>query len=492
MSSERLVSVHQLRSATYPHLPPFSPSRAYAGYPFASLSEESNEVYEGVRSCLRTLSRWADTNSNEGEAFVPFQGVIRPGQTVLLKPNFVKESHPTDPDGWKYVVTHGSVIRAVADFVWIALEGKGTVIVADAPQTDSSFDAIASVTGLDEVESFYINLGLDFRVVDLRKEEWISQRGVIISRRRLGGDPLGYVAVDLAHRSEFHGHRGAGRYYGADYNREEVNYHHTEGRHEYLVSRSALDADVVISLPKLKTHKKVGATLSLKNLVGINGDKNWLPHHYEACSTDPGDERPSASLRQRVERYGAKLLQRSALRFPKVGTRLLQTSRGLGTHVFGSTEDVIRSGNWWGNDTTWRMCLDLNKILLFANADGTLRLNGPQKAHLVVVDGVMAGEGRGPMNPDLVDAGLLMAGTHPVPVDTVAATLMGFDPRKMPLIERAYESQHLRLWSHKRDDVQVIFTDAAGPRPLSSLTSDEVRSFDPHFGWKGHIERSEM
>ena len=50
------------------------------------------------------------------------------------------------------------------------------------------------------------------------------------------------------------------------------------GTHEYLISRSAMDADVFINLPKLKTHKKVGVTLSLKNLVGINGDKNYLPH----------------------------------------------------------------------------------------------------------------------------------------------------------------------------------------------------------------------
>ena len=33
---------------------------------------------------------------------------------------------------------------------------------------------------------------------------------------------------------------------------------HGKGRHRYLVARDVLDADVVINLPKLKTHKKVG------------------------------------------------------------------------------------------------------------------------------------------------------------------------------------------------------------------------------------------
>ena len=32
-------------------------------------------------------------------------------------------------------------------------------------------------------------------------------------------------------------------------------------------------------MPKLKTHKKCGVTISLKNLVGLNTNKNLLPHH---------------------------------------------------------------------------------------------------------------------------------------------------------------------------------------------------------------------
>ena len=48
-------------------------------------------------------------------------------------------------------------------------------------------------------------------------------------------------------------------------------------------------------------------------------------------------------------------------------------ARRLGKHVFGDTEDVVRSGRWWGNDIVWHMCLDLNKVLLYGNRDGTLR-----------------------------------------------------------------------------------------------------------------------
>ncbi|MCV6004648.1 DUF362 domain-containing protein, partial [Escherichia coli] len=50
---------------------------------------------------------------------------------------------------------------------------------------------------------------------------------------------------------------------------------HAPGRHQYLVSRDIIEADVVINLPKLKTHKKAGLTCALKNLIGINGNKEF-------------------------------------------------------------------------------------------------------------------------------------------------------------------------------------------------------------------------
>jgi uncharacterized protein (DUF362 family) len=69
--------------------------------------------------------------------------------------------------------------------------------------------------------------------------------------------------------------------YGAEYETSELRSHHHDDIHEYLISRTVIEADCVINLPKLKTHKKTGITVSMKNLVGINGNKNWLPHHRE-------------------------------------------------------------------------------------------------------------------------------------------------------------------------------------------------------------------
>ena len=91
---------------------------------------------------------------------------------------------------------------------------------------------------------------------------------------------------------------------------------------------------------------------------------------------------------------------------PVVGPWLHRMARGVGKPVFGDTDSTVRSGNWFGNDTIWRMCLDLNKIVFYGNADGSLREPEPQnrKRHYVLVDGIIAGEGRGPLNPDPVPA----------------------------------------------------------------------------------------
>lgn len=280
------VVVAQTNAPCYPRIPPFHPGSAYPEYEFGELAAEPNEVYELVRHAL--ILAGLDAKRAGTPRWNPLGRLIRPGETVLLKPNLIKEFHPRDPLGWQYVMTHGSVVRAVADYVFKALAGHGTVIIADAPQTDSSFYAIVQVLGLDVIRDFYRARGLDIELVDLRLEEWRNRGGVIVGRRRLPGDPRGAVAIDLGPGSAFHGHGGAGRYYGADYDQGEVNAHHSGGRHEYLLAGSAIRADVVFSLPKLKTHKKAGITVSLKNLVGITADKNWLPHHTEGSPEDGG------------------------------------------------------------------------------------------------------------------------------------------------------------------------------------------------------------
>src|SRR5690554_5888999 len=92
---------------------------------------------------------------------------------------------------------------------------------------------------------------------------------------------------------------------GADYDEEITIAHHSGGRNAYLVARTVLSADLVVNVPKVKTHKKSGVTLSMKNLIGINGDKNWLPHYRAGFTSRGGDEFPRPNLYARVRRLGA-------------------------------------------------------------------------------------------------------------------------------------------------------------------------------------------
>lgn len=488
-SSEPVVAACQSGAAAYPEVSPFHPDANYPECLFTNTSNAPNSVYETVRNCFRVLK--LDAENFDTAQWNPLRGLIRPGETVLLKPNLVKESHPRDPEGWQYVLTHGSVIRAVADYVWKALEGRGKVIVADAPQTDSSFDTIARLLGLNEIRDFYRAQGLDFELVDLRREEWTNRDGVIVERRLLTGDPHDYLAFDLGSRSEFAGHRGELRYYGADYDSGTLNSHHSQGRHEYLIAGTAIKCDVVFSLPKMKTHKKAGITVSLKNLIGINGDKNWLPHHTEGDPSNGGDEHPAPDNKHKAERALVPYFRKLSTSVPLVGPWLHRQARQVGSRVFGDTEEVIRSGNWWGNDTIWRTCLDLNKIVLYGNGDGTLREDKPQnrKRHFSLVDGFIAGEGRGPMNPDPVQAGLIVFGTNPANVDAACAYLMGYDPELIPIVRQAFRCRHYPLTDWDWRDVQLISDKPEWNGLLPEIASHTTCHFKPHFGWRGHIER---
>ena len=66
--------------------------------------------------------------------------------------------------------------------------------------------------------------------------------------------------------------------------------HHNADKHEYFINSDVLNADVVINMPKPKTHRKAGVTISMKNLVGINCRKEYLPHHTNGSKEEGGDE----------------------------------------------------------------------------------------------------------------------------------------------------------------------------------------------------------
>ncbi len=414
---------------------------------------------------------------------------IRRGDWVVIKPNLVKQYKENDHNEWRSVVTDAGLIRKVCDYVCGQLAGSGRVTICDAPQTDSSFTRIAELLGLHEIaRECSAQHGVPVEVVDLRNEEWTSVEGIITERHKLDGDPGGVVRFNLGRDSLFYGHPGEGRYYGADYDAGVVNSHHRGELQEYLICGTPVKADVFINMPKMKTHKKTGVTLSMKNLVGINADKNWLPHHTEGSPADGGDEYPDLTLKRRIEQASVKFARRLALALPGIGPLVARRLRKAGTAAFGAGDRVVRSGNWHGNNTTWRMVLDLNRCLLFGQPDGSLRRDDP-KRYYSVVDGIVGMEGSGPMQGDPVASGVVLIGTDPVAVDAVAATVMGFDWRRIPMIREAFALQSLPITRLRPQDIVVRGDVPEWNGPLSALEGRALLRFRPHFGWAGHIER---
>jgi uncharacterized protein (DUF362 family) len=416
-----------------------------------------------------------------------FRTAVRPGDRVVLKPNWLAHRHKYRAEEWQSVVTHPAVITGVLRMVLERLAGSGEVVITDGPQTDSSWTGIMRLMTPDLWKSMGREAGSPVSIVDLREHEWTTRGDVNIERRSLPGDPRGSVTVDLAGASEFANHRTSARgYYGADYDVAETNRAHSAGRHEYKLSRTAIAADVVINLPKMKTHKKAGITCSLKNLVGINTYKNYLPHHTEGTPAEGGDQFPSSAASKRVEGAVTDRFKAFLTAHPRLG-RAAVPVKYLGKKVFGDTRTTIRSGSWYGNDTLWRMVLDLNKALFYANPDGTMRPDTfeNRKRYLTIVDGIVAGDGNGPEAPDPKHCGVLVAGIHPVAVDAVCARLMGFDWQRIPCIRQAFEIQRFPLCDFGYDDVRVVSSDARFNGPIAEIRGWEFR---PHFGWTGHVE----
>jgi uncharacterized protein (DUF362 family) len=131
------------------------------------------------------------------------------GKRVVLKPNLV-EYHRD-----KVMNTHPSVVAAVIELC--RQEGAAEVIVAEGPGHWRNAEYLVQASGFGEVLRHY---GVPF--VDVNHDEAVKTPNL-------------------------------GRLTGLEY---------------LYLSRTVASAEVLISLPKLKTHHWAGATLSLKNLFG--------------------------------------------------------------------------------------------------------------------------------------------------------------------------------------------------------------------------------
>jgi uncharacterized protein (DUF362 family) len=376
---------------------------------------------------------------------------------VVIKPNMVRHFNPRF--GLDAVVTSPLVVRAVASIAREAVGPGGHVIVADSPQNDCDFDALLNSEGWRALTE---DRSLNLQFIDMRPERVAMADGVITERTKLPGDPLGEVLVDLGVASAF---TDSGippaRLRGSDYDPAVTRSAHADGRHTYSVCSSFLSADLLIVVPKVKTHKKVGLSLGMKNLVGTVGEKNCLPHHTEGFPDSGGDEYPRRSVRsvwrQKALERARPILARG--RYVPV-FRLLRRIEG------SLLPDLpVRSGNWWGNDTAWRMVVDLVSVV--GNARATA-----QKPTLFVYDALVVGEGEGPLAPSALPWNMIAAADNPVAGDVVVTRELGFDPERFRLLT---EAEARGPWSGDDANGKAVWVTDRSPGVTPKL----------HPGWVG-------
>jgi uncharacterized protein (DUF362 family) len=425
-------------------------------------------------------------NSLQDNLFEP----VKNSRRIVLKPNWVREAHLERPGEWDYVITHPAVIGAVLHKVIDFMPGEGRISIIDGPEFSSSFEKLISYFPVDKWKAAAIAKNIEIEIIDLRDEIWTDDGNVVTSRIKNKGDHRGSTQINLINElSEFSSHRRSKKgYYGADSNIEETNQAHDGLNNLYRVSRTVMECDIFINLPKLKTHKKAGITCCLKNLVGINTYRNYLPHCSLGIKEEGGDQFYLSGTKQRIEGKLMPLIHQY-IRTSPILSRGFSPVMLLGKKIFGTNRETIRGGAWFGNDTIWRMILDINKVLMYGNPDGTLRPDklSERKKYIAVVDAILCGEGNGPKIPDPKKFNYLIQGSSPAVTDLVCAMLMGFDYNKIPAIKNAFAISHFPIAGCSEDDIVVNFDD--GEFAARNIPETKKSLFVASNGWVNHIEK---
>lgn len=423
----RKVSAARLPAAVYPQ------------------AEGANEIADAIRRSAENLG-WADGRRGA------FGRVVAEGARVVVKPNLVLHFNQ-GTGGMLPLVTHQSIIKAVVAEVLKANPSR--VIVGDAPIQSCDFAVLMRLTTLGDWASELQARDSRFAGIrDFRRTTCVIKGdGVRVAEENrqaaenyvlynLGRDSLLEPITD--DKNSFRVTR---------YDPRLMAKTHSPGNHQYLVARDIIEADTVINLPKLKTHKKAGITSALKNLVGINGNKEYLPHHRIGGAGDGGDCYPGSDAVKRaleavLDRQNMTVSQTKGKILASVGVQLERMMR-----LKGDTTGV--EGAWSGNETVALMCLDLNRILLYGRPDATLG-DTVQRKVLHIVDAVVAGQGDGPLASDALPLGLILAGENATALDWVGAHLLGYDAAKIPLLNHSFEDFRWQIADFEPTSIELL------------------------------------
>lgn len=477
------VAISHDAGARYPAGHSYGPCSDFSEVTGARDGEPPSVPYAMVREALRAAgcdsARFGSTSWN------PLGEFIRTGARAHVLPNFVMQRRGFEHDEHTFFgkVTHASVLQPVLDYAIKAAGSATLVSVGNAPVQGCNFDSIKREVGLEQlVSGYFAPRGQAPSIVDLRGlRTTFTASGALLSREETGEE---YVAIDLGTESLLEPLYEGGRepqFRVGDYPASATASFHSRGRHVYVLNKRVLDAAAVVSVPKLKTHEKVGITCVLKGTVGSIARKECLAHHRLGGKRSGGDEHARDWLAARMTsgllEYVSDLpVSRYSNALRVVATTAFRAFRILAPGTMG--------GAWSGNDTAWRMALDIARVLRYATPDGVLA-ETPQREHIAFVDGIVSGEGNGPLHQQARDTGAIIFGADPCLVDWACVLVMGYDPRRIPLVREAFLLDRYPLTSNRPSDLDAL---------LNGRRVDEEtlrRGFHPRHlppvGWQAHL-----
>jgi len=468
----------------------FHPPKFYPEFDDLQLHSETdatNHVYDSIREVFRLLEY--DKKNLDTPQWNPLTSIIKSGDTVLIKPNLVKHTSSRKETTLEELITHPSIIVAVLDYVILALKNKGTIIFGDSPIQEADFKEIMNYLKItDLVKRYKTKTSIKFEITDFRKERAINRNFSTIQRIKLQGDKRGYSTIDLAEKSALFDITTQFRNFRVtNYDIKKMTGFHYENHHSYIITNSALNADVIFSLPKIKTHRKAGFTCALKNLIGINGSKDCLPHHRKGSIEEGGDEYIHKSLRKRIL---SRIDEKRAKSKSKIFCFFLHSFKGVIylTEKIFRYKDPYKEGSWYGNQTIPRTIVDLFYIINFADKNGELTDTKKKRKTFTITDGIIGGEGDGPLRPVRKETGVLVASEDFIANDLIVSYIMGFNPSKIPTFSFSLKSKININDINSIDDIKIL-SNIQNLNSKEQLAATFPNCYEPTTGWKDHIER---
>ena len=369
------------------------------------------------------------------------------GKSILLKPNFVLQNRkPTDPI---CLFTHPNVIFAT---LRVLLEcNPKQITIGDAPVQNCDWNLMLDQSFYDEIDNLSRKFQTSIKVVDFRKVIYNYETNQFGKSIRTDND---YFIFDVGNRSYLEPITAEkNQFRVTNYDPDRMALSHSKGLHKYCVAKEVFDADIVITMPKTKTHRMSCITNSLKILVGINGDKDYLPHHRLGAKSHGGDCYKDKSILRTMAEYILDFANR------RRGGRIYIPARHLVSLLWKVSKpgkDMSMNAGWYGNDTVWRMVLDLNTIAIYGTKDGQLS-DFPQRTLYTLCDAIIGGQGEGPLEPMPLGLCMLAFSNDPYVMDVAMGEIFGLNIDKVPLLKESRQLNKQKEQHYYLNGVEVDF-----------------------------------